>query len=151
EVNDLGFQRRTDRTAGDLFVGHRWTTPGRVFRQASIGVDPLAFAWNYGGDRIQLGRDIDVFGQLLNYWSVNVFVYQQQRGTDDRLTRGGPAAVAPAQWQAGATITSDTRQPVNGTLSTQYFRDAGGTWSFTVNRWSTCVPARRCRSSSGRA
>src|SRR5439155_533133 len=67
EVNDLGFQRRTDRTAGDLFVGHRWTTPGRVFRQASIGVDPLAFAWNYGGDRIQFARDINVFGQLLNY------------------------------------------------------------------------------------
>src|SRR5204862_5891706 len=42
-------------------------------------------------------------------------------------------AVAPAQWQAGATITSDTRQPVNGTLNTQYFRDAGGTWSFTLN------------------
>ena len=133
EVNDLGFQRRTDRTAGDLFVGHRWTKPGRVFRQASIGVDPLAFAWNYGGDRIQFGRDIDVFGRLLNYWSANVFVYQQQRGIDDRLTRGGPAAVAPAQWQAGATITSDTRQPVNGTLNTQYFRDAGGTWSFTVS------------------
>ncbi|HYR99407.1 MAG TPA: DUF5916 domain-containing protein, partial [Gemmatimonadales bacterium] len=133
EVNDLGFQRRTDRTAGDLFVGHRWTTPGRVFRQASIGVDPLAFAWNYGGDRIQLGRDINLFGQLLNYWSVNVFVYQQQRGIDDRLTRGGPAAVAPAQWQAGATITSDNRQPVNGSLNTQYLRDAGGTWSFTLN------------------
>ena len=78
-------------------------------------------------------RRIDVFGQLLNYWSANVFVYQQQRGIDDRLTRGGPAAVAPAQWQAGATITSDTRQPVNGTLNTQYFRDAGGTWSFTVS------------------
>ncbi len=133
EVNDLGFQRRTDRTAGDLFVGHRWTTPGRVFRQASIGVDPLAFAWNYGGDRIQLGRDINLFGQLLNYWSANVFVYQQQQGIDDRLTRGGPAAAAPAQWQAGATITSDNRQPVNGTVNTQYFRDAGGTWSFTLN------------------
>src|SRR5206468_3677069 len=39
----------------------------------------------------------------------------------------------PAQWQAGANITSDNRQPVNGSLNTQYFRDAGGTWSFTVN------------------
>src|SRR5436309_4233084 len=133
EVNDLGFQRRTDRTAGDLFVGHRWTTPGRVFRQASIGVDPLAFAWNYGGDRIQFARDINVFVQLLNYWSANVFVYQQQRGIDDRLTRGGPAAVAPAQWQAGASITSDTRQPVNGPLNIQYFPDAGGTSSFTAS------------------
>lgn len=133
EVNDLGFQRRTDRTAGDLFVGYRWTTPGRVFRQASVGTDPLAFAWNYGGERIQFGRDINVFGQLRNYWSGNFFIYQQQQGVDDRLTRGGPAAVSPAQWTAGATITSDTRQPVNGTLNTQYFHDAGGTWSFTVS------------------
>src|SRR5207244_1888115 len=133
EVNDLGFQRRTDRAAGDLFVGYRWTKPGRMFRQASIGFDPLAFAWNYGGERIQLGRDVNVFGQLLNYWSGNFFVYQQQQGVDDRLTRGGPAALAPAQWSAGATITSDTRQPVNGTLNAQYFHDAGGTWSITVS------------------
>jgi len=133
EVNDLGFQRRTDRAAGDLFVGYRWTKPGRMFRQASIGFDPLAFAWNYGGERIQLGRDVNVFGQLLNYWSGNFFVYQQQQGVDDRLTRGGPAALAPAQWSAGATITSDTRQPVNGTLNAQYFHDAGGSWSITVS------------------
>jgi len=133
EVNDLGFQRRTDRTAGDLFVGYRWTTPGRVLRQASVGTDPLAFAWNYGGDRIQFGRDINIFGQLRNYWSGNFFVYQQEQGVDDRLTRGGPAAMAPAQWTAGATITSDTRQPVNGILNAQYFHDAGGTWSFTVS------------------
>ena len=133
EVNDLGFQRRTDRTAGDLFVGHRWTKPGRIFRQASVGVDPLAFAWTYGGDRIQFGRDINIFGQLLNYWSGNLFVYQQQQGVDDRLTRGGPAAVAPAQWVTGGTISSDTRRPVNGRLNAQYFHDAAGTWSLTLS------------------
>jgi Domain of unknown function (DUF5916)/Carbohydrate family 9 binding domain-like len=141
EVNDLGFQRRTDRTAGDLFVGYRWTKPGRVFRQATIGTDPLAFAWNFGGDRIQLGRDISMFGQLLNYWSANFFVYQQQQGVDDRLTRGGPAATSPAQWQAGTTITSDPRQPVNGTLNAGYFRDAAGTWSFTVSPLITVRPS----------
>ncbi len=133
EVNDLGFQRRTDRTAGDLFLGYRWTKPGRVFRQATVGADPLAFAWNYGGDRIQLGRDLSIFGQLLNYWSANLFVYQQQQGVDDRLTRGGPAALAPAQWVTGVTLTSDTRQAVNGTLNAQYFHDAGGTWSLTMS------------------
>src|SRR5256885_7520721 len=50
----------------------------------------------------------------LNYWSVNVFVYQQQRGIDDRLTRGGPAAVAPAQWQARSEEhTSELQSPCN--------------------------------------
>src|SRR5260370_31234252 len=101
EVNDLGFQRRTDRTAGDLFLGYRWTRPGRVFRQSSIGSDPRPFAWNYGGDRIQFRRDVNGFGQLRNYWSSDRFVYQPQQGVDDQLTRAGPAAVAPAQWQPG--------------------------------------------------
>ena len=133
EVNDLGFQHRADRIASDVFLQYRWTKPGRVLRQATIAADPLALAWNDGGDRIQLGRDLSIFAQLLNYWSANVFVYQQQEGVDDRLTRGGPAALAPAQWTAGAALTSDTRQAVSGTLNAQYFHDAGGTWSLTMS------------------
>jgi hypothetical protein len=133
EVNDLGFQHRTDRVAGDVFLGYRWTTPGRVFRQASVSSDPLAVAWNYGGDRIQLARDVGVFGQLLNYWSGNFFVYEQQQGVDDRLTRGGPAALAPQQWNAGGTISSDQRRAVNGTVNVNYVRDAAGTWTINVN------------------
>ena len=133
EVNDLGFQHRTDRVAGDVFLAYRWTTPGRVFRQASVSSDPLAMAWNYGGDRIQLGRVVGVFGQLLNYWSASFFVYEQQQGVDDRLTRGGPAALAPQQWNLGGTISSDQRRAVNGTVSANYFRDAAGTWTINVN------------------
>src|SRR6266567_8170093 len=35
EVNDLGFQKRVDEISAAATLGHRWTTPGTVFRQAS--------------------------------------------------------------------------------------------------------------------
>jgi hypothetical protein len=51
EVNDLGFQTRVDRISGAGFLGHRWTKPGKVFRQASLSLS-MGPSWNYGGDLI---------------------------------------------------------------------------------------------------
>ena len=134
EVNDLGFQRRADRIAEDLFAQYRWTKPGTVFRNASIGVDLPAGAWNDGGDPIQRQADIGLNGQFLNYWSVNVFALRSEQVVDDRnVTRGGPLSLVPAGWQGGATLTSDPRQGVNGTFNFNYARDASRTWNLTVN------------------
>src|SRR2546427_2302237 len=70
---------------------------------------------------------------LFPYTTLFRSVYEQQQGVDDRLTRGGPAALAPQQWNLGGTISSDQRRAVNGTVSANYFRDAAGTWTINVN------------------
>src|SRR2546427_8523608 len=54
---------------------------------------------------------------LFPYTTLFRSVYEQQQGVDDRLTRGGPAALAPQQWNLGGTISSDQRRAVNGTVS----------------------------------
>ena len=84
---------------------------------------------------------VQIPGNAAVFIDANVFVYQQQQGVDDRLTRGGPAATMPAQWSAGTTITSDTRQPVNGTLNAQSFHDAAGSWSVSVSPLITVRPS----------
>src|SRR5206468_717016 len=51
EVNDLGFQKRVDEIAAAATLGHRWTRPGKAFRQASAYLQ-VAPSWNYDGDAI---------------------------------------------------------------------------------------------------
>jgi len=132
EVNDLGFQTRVDRISGAAFLGHRWTRPGRLFRQASVSAT-AGPSWNYGGDMIQNALSGSVFGQLLNYWGANLFGTYQRQAVDDRLTRGGPLALSPQSWNVGANLFSDQRQSVNGGVFAFYTRDAAGGWNVQLS------------------
>jgi len=132
EVNDLGFQTRVDRISGAAFLGHRWTKPGKVFRQASLAAN-LGPSWNYGGDMIQMNGGLSAFGQLLNYWGGSVFVSRDQEVIDDRLTRGGPLARSPAGFSVGGNLFSDQRKSVNLGFFTFYNRDAAGGWNLQFN------------------
>jgi len=133
EVNDLGFQRRVDRISTDVFLGYRWTRPGKVFRAASIGADPTGFSWNYGGDLIQLSSGLNLFGELLNYWGANASVFHLKRAVDDRLTRGGPLALQPETWNLGGNVFSDQRKLVNLNVATSYIHDGAGGWSLGLS------------------
>jgi hypothetical protein len=132
EVNDLGFQTRVDRISGAGFLGHRWTKPGKVFRQASLSLT-TGPSWNYGGDLIQLNVGGNAFGQFLNYWGMGVFAYHDQQVVDDRLTRGGPLALSPEAWSAGAHLFSDQRKPLNVGFAAFYNHDAAGGWSLQLS------------------
>ena len=132
EVNDLGFQTRVDRISGAGFLGHRWTKPGKVLRQASLSLT-TGPSWNYGGDLIQLNVGGSAFGQFLNYWGVNLFASHDQRVVDDRLTRGGPLALSPESWSVGGNVFSDGRKPFNVGFFTFYSQDAAGGWSLQLS------------------
>jgi hypothetical protein len=132
EVNDLGFQTRVDRISGAAFLGHRWTRPGRLFRQASMSAT-AGPSWNYGGDMIQNALSGNVFGQLLNYWGANLFGTYQFQAVDDRLTRGGPLALSPRSWNVGANLFSDGRRSLNGGMFAFYTRDVTGGWSVQLS------------------
>lgn len=132
EVNDLGFQTRVDRISAAAFLGHRWTKPGKVFRQASLSAT-VGPSWNYGGDMIQMNVSGNAFGQLLNYWGMNVFGFHDQEVVDDRLTRGGPLALSPEGWGVGANLFSDGRKSVNVGVFSSYSHDAAGGWNVQVS------------------
>jgi len=132
EVNDLGFQTRVDRISGAGFLGHRWTKPGKVFRQASLSLS-AGPSWNYGGDLIQMNVGGNAFGQFLNYWGVNVFAFHDQQVVDDRLTRGGPLALSPEAWSVGGNVFSDGRKSLNVGFFTVYNHDAAGGWNLQLN------------------
>jgi len=52
---------------------------------------------------------------------------------DDRLTRGGPAALTPAAYQSNVFVQTNQNKPVNLGVGAFYSRDAAGTWLSNLN------------------
>jgi len=123
EVNDLGFMGRADQASSNLNVERRWTRPGRIFRQATIGGD-LSGAWNFGGVRTNMFVGTYGSGQFHNYWAVDYSVgVNPIASLSDNLTRGGPLgySAAGASWYLG--VNTDYRKPWQVFLGANYFRN----------------------------
>jgi len=140
EINDLGFQRRVDRISAAAAAGRSWTRPGRVFREANalLKVGP---SWNYDGVPIQRSVSAFAYGQFRNFWACDMNVSYQAAVLDDRLTRGGPLARAPAGWGTDAEFFTDDRKPVSGYLFASYAGDEAGGWSVNVYPLVTVRPS----------
>lgn len=132
EVNDLGFQTRVDRISAAGFLGHRWTKPGKVFRQATVSVF-AGPSWNYGRDLIQMGLSASHFAQFRNFWGYVVFGGWNASAVDDRLTRGGPLASTPWSWNLGSDVFSDQRRWVGGEMFAFYNGSPAGGRTLNLN------------------
>jgi len=132
EVNDLGFQHRGDRIANGVYVGHHWTKPGPVVREATVVLQG-APSFNWEGDWIQKQVFLVSFGTLHNFWFFNLSAGYGAAAIDDRLTRGGPAALFPAAFNAFVFLQTNQRDAVNLGFGGGYTSDASGGWSWNVN------------------
>jgi len=129
EVNDLGFQTRTDRRDAALNVTYLENRPGDFFRSYSAtGI--VRYEHNYDNQRI-----LGIFGLFvralhLNYWSAVVNAQYHPTAYDDRSTRGGPLMERPAQWIVGAEVNSDPRKAITFGLGAGGGKDRYGGWNF---------------------
>ncbi|MDQ2890521.1 MAG: carbohydrate binding family 9 domain-containing protein [Gemmatimonadota bacterium] len=125
EVNDLGFQGRTDYRSVAGSIGYNSYDPGRLFRQWSVFAGDNN-AWNFGGDRIWNSMFASANGTFSNLSSANLNVEVDPSAVDDRLTRGGPRGRQPSTWTISASGTSDTRRVVSASLQGTYAGDVAG-------------------------
>ncbi len=130
ELNDIGFQGRTDYRSATLGVGYSRDRAGKTFRSwnAFFGQNN---AWNHGGDYIWSSFFWNAGMTLNNFWSAGMFGELDPGVTTDRLTRGGPLARTPTSWALGTWGNSDTRKIVSADWNVTYVGDqAGGkNWS----------------------
>ncbi len=109
EANDLGFQGTGDRAGAHAVVIGRGETPNRISRSRSMWV-AKAWTWNYNRERQYDGWHARGAITFLNYWSLNGGGHVWRRALDDRLTRGGPSAVAPGGSAWSIEGETDARQ-----------------------------------------
>lgn len=131
EINDLGFQSAADRVAFEGELGFNQTVPGSTFRNWSAEVTGTS-SWNFGRERQSLELGFSVEADLLSFHGFEVEVQRQVESWDDRLTRGGPLAVAPAGYSGRIEIDTDSRRPVRVRSNFNFSGDDAGGWRRSV-------------------
>ncbi len=112
DINDVGFMRRADMRTMNNWIQFRNDTPSKYRRSFRWNLNQWA-AWNYGGDRLDLGGNVNAHWVFANSWGTGTGFTQLAQSFDDRATRGdGPGALGNPTSVYWGYVTSDDRKPV---------------------------------------
>lgn len=119
EVNDVGFQFRSDFRSVSTSVTYRNPLQSSVAREYELGLF-TTISDNFGGERIEERHSWNGETTLLNFWELSVFGSFSPQTQNDRLLRGGPIARRPAGLVHRVGIDTDRRKTV--ILSSEFER-----------------------------
>ena len=127
EVNDLGFLTQADRISAEAGVTWEKFLPDRFTRNREFSMS-REWSWNFDGQ--DQGGDWRAAAEFtfLNYWDADISVRRETGGYDDRLTRGGPMARAPAGWDISFDAGTDSRKPVSLRTDVAHEWNEAGGW-----------------------
>jgi hypothetical protein len=135
EVNDVGFQLRSDAANGALFAGYEQFTPGRLTKSWSMWTNHWAL-WTLGGERIVTGSNLFEMMQFRNNWQLNSEQRYEYAALDRSALRGGPALYKPANALGSIRLKSDPSRAINLDLNLTGSREVG-TGGSSVNAMAT--------------
>jgi hypothetical protein len=129
EVNDLGYQQSADQAMQWVWVNKRWLQPGKVFRRFNLNFNEWQ-VWNFGGDRLNVGGNVNFNWTFLNYWGGYAGFNREGGGLSTGALRGGPAFMRPGGWNGWAGLYTDDRKPLRGQVNGSAGRsdDDAGWW-----------------------
>jgi hypothetical protein len=125
EINDIGFQGRTDYRTFNTLLGHSWNEPGWLGRDGTL-YGYTYHAWNFGGDAFLHGGSLGSDMTFHNFWAAGMRAGYNLETEDDRLTRGGPTSIRPAEWSASGWVDSDSRKRLSFGVNAAFSRDTEG-------------------------
>jgi hypothetical protein len=128
EINDVGFQGRTDYRSLATFLGRRMDQPRGVFRNASY-YTYHTLAWNWDGDRLANGIGMGANGSFRNFWYGGIGGGYNPETSSDRLTRGGPLARTPASRNFNVNGGTDSRKRLSFSGYGNVSEDDADGWS----------------------
>ncbi|HJR54396.1 MAG TPA: DUF5916 domain-containing protein [Gemmatimonadota bacterium] len=109
EINDLGFQTRTDFLWLHGNVQRRWTEPTTRYRYLQLRVGAQNRT-NFDGDLEERQVHWSAFAELPNYWEVSLFNLVRPSAFDPRATRGGPVVKSPGHGFHSLFVATDSRK-----------------------------------------
>lgn len=123
ELNDAGFQSRTDYRSVATSLGTQNFESGKRFRNFTISGGTTQ-AWNFGGTPITQIAYGGANAMLLNFWSGGFNLQAAPKTYSDRVARGGPL-VENASWALARIFgATDTRSTLWLSLSASFEHDA---------------------------
>jgi len=134
EANDLAYNPTADFAWTSVNVVRRRTQPGRLVRDYWIDVGGQQ-GFNFDGDLIDRQLQASIDFTTLGYWNLGGFFIYRPARLDDRLARGGPVLMRPANRYFYAYLNTDSRRrlalSLNGAVSC-YESRCGGNPSASV-------------------
>jgi hypothetical protein len=143
EINDLGFQTRSDARSVATYLGRFVNRPRGILLNHGYAAWQFR-VWNYGGDKILDGYAGNARATLKNFWAGGFQLGARPEYLNDRLTRGGPLSAQPAQYTASGWMESDSRKRLYFGADGSYREDRSGLvergfGAFAVLRPTTAV------------
>ena len=110
DPNDVGFQRAgSDIINLSFLAAYQWTKPGKIFQYALIALGGLQ-TYDFGRNRTAEVAVAVIQATFRNFWNFNSETNVYAETLSNRLTRGGPLAVAPGGWNENFGLSSDNRK-----------------------------------------
>ncbi len=138
EPNDLGYQREADLFLQVFHGGYNHYTPTEKLRRWNLNFSTWG-GWNFGGERVANGFNLNGHVTLLNYWGAHAMLNHDFEAFSDGTLRGGPLVRRGARSSGGVGFYSDSRKSVQGNLNNNWSRSPeSDSWSFTTSanvRW----------------
>jgi len=109
DVNDLGYQSRSDIINAHIGTGYRWTKPTKMYRDASINVAIFGntdFEYNITWAGVYSSTDFT----FNNYYHFGMNFCYNPETINNRRTRGGPLTINPPGVQFSFYTRSDDRK-----------------------------------------
>ena len=127
DINDVGFMRRADTRSMSNWIQFRNDTPSKYLRSFRWNLNQWA-TWNFGGDRLGLGGNVNAHWTFANQWSTGTGFTRNAASFDDRATRGvGPGALGTPQNNVWGYLNSDERKRLGFSVFYNIGGDSYGT------------------------
>jgi hypothetical protein len=133
EINDMGYFREADQLLEVVWVGYRLYEPKSFYRQVNLNFNQYS-AWDFAGDHLMDGGNINGYVEFKNYWQVQGGTEINFNQVSNSMLRGGPLMKLPGLINGWFTLNTDSRKKLILNLNAsvnKMFQDASQSISFT--------------------
>ncbi len=148
DINDVGFQRRADERYVSHWFQKRDMVPGRFTRSFIWNLNQYA-GWNFDGDRLWSGGNINMHWNWKNYYFTSFGFNVNGAPVRDRITRGGPAVLGNPNIGTWHNVGTDSRKSLSAFYSGYFESDRQGTTRLNVGPSVTWRPSTATSVSTG--
>jgi hypothetical protein len=125
EINDAGFQRRSDDIFQVIWIGYRQHNPVWIFKRISYNFNQWT-GWDFGQHLRYSGTNVNANFQFVNQWNAGMGVNRDFAQRSNYVLRGGPAMLLPGGNNLWVSLSTNRSRKINGGANFNVFEGDDG-------------------------
>lgn len=120
EINDAGFQRRSDDIFQVIWVGYRYYKPFNIFKEINLNFNQWS-GWDFGMNNRYSGINMSASSRFVNQWSYSIGLNRDFAQRSNYILRGGPAMLLPGGNSVWSSLSTDYSRKFSAGASLSMF------------------------------